>query len=70
MQDNPARRALDPDGQLDQPLAQQGDLGASAGGPGRPALQLLKQDVGGQREQDPELIGQEPRATPPVQFQP
>jgi len=38
--------------------------------PWRPALKLLEQDVGGQRQQDAELVGQESRAAGPVQLQP
>src|SRR3989304_6344447 len=70
VQDDPAHRALDPDGKLDQPLPQGADLGVGARGAPGPAPQLLEQDVGGEREEDPELVGPKPRATGPAHLQP
>src|SRR5216684_3409551 len=52
MQHDAAHRALDPDGELEQPLPQRGDLAVGAGGAARAALKLLEQDVGGPRQQD------------------
>src|SRR5207253_3680175 len=58
VQHDAAHRALHPDGELDQPLAQRGDLRVRTGGAPRAALELLEQDVGGQAQQDAELVGQ------------
>jgi hypothetical protein len=52
VQDNAACRPVDPDRELDQSLAQRGDLGVGAGGAGGPAPQLLKEGVRGQHQQD------------------
>src|SRR3989442_14606990 len=60
VQDDPAHRALDTHGELDQPLAQGGDLGLGTGRAVRATLELLEQDVRGQREQDAELVGEKP----------
>src|SRR5713101_5648775 len=65
-----ADRARDPDGELEQPLPQRGDLGVRAGRAARAALELLEQDVGGQSQQDAELVGQKLRAAGPVHLQP
>jgi hypothetical protein len=70
MQHDPSHRALDPGGELEQPLAQRADLGVGA----RRALgvgpQGLEQDVRGGRQEHPELVGREPLATRPVHGQP
>src|SRR3989304_7051279 len=70
VQHDAAGRALHPHGELDQPLPQRGDLRVRAGGAARAALELLEQDVRGQRQQHAELVGQKPRATGPVHLQP
>src|SRR5713101_2587978 len=70
VQHDAAHRALDPDGELEQPLPQRGDLGVRAGRAARAALELLEQDVGGQSQQDAELVGQKLRAAGPVHLQP
>jgi hypothetical protein len=69
MPHDPARRACDPDRQLDQPLPQRGHLGARAGRPLGLLLQRLEQDVGRGGQQDADLIGQEARAAGPAQPQ-
>src|SRR5258706_11099507 len=56
VQDDPPDRALDPHGELEQPLAQGGDLRIGTRRARRPAPQFLEQDVRRQREQDPELV--------------
>src|SRR5512136_2092838 len=50
VQDDPPDRALDPHGELEQALAQRGDLRVGTGGARRPAPQFLEQDVRGERE--------------------
>src|SRR6266436_1511317 len=62
VQDDAAHRALHPHGELDQSLAQRGDLRVRARGAARATLELLEQQVRGQREQDAELVGQKARA--------
>src|SRR6266853_1527330 len=57
-------------GGMEQPLPQRAHLRGGAGGRLRAPLQLLKQDIGGRRQQDPELIGPEAHTTGPVQRQP
>jgi hypothetical protein len=57
VQDDPAHGALDPDGELDQPLAQRGDLGVGAGRPARVPLQRLVQHIRRHGQQDAELVG-------------
>ena len=69
MQHDAPHRALDPRGELDQPLAQRADLRVGTGGALRLSLQGLEQDVRGERQEHPELIGQEPMATRPVHRQ-
>src|SRR5712691_7905601 len=63
VQDDPTGRALDPHGELEQPLAQRRDLGVGTGSARGPAPQLLEQHVRRQREQDPELVGEKLLAT-------
>src|SRR6516165_7403280 len=63
-------RALDPGGELEQPLAQRADLRPGTGRPPRLGLQALEEDVRGEAEEHPELIGQEAMAARPVQCQP
>ena len=55
--------------ELQQPFPQDGDLRARAGRVLRVTAECLHEDVGGGREQHPELVGQEPRATRPVDLQ-
>src|SRR3989454_12150005 len=69
-QHNAGHRALDPDGELDQPLAQRGDLRIRAGGAAGAALEFLEQQVGGPTPEDAELVGQKTRAAGPVHLQP
>jgi hypothetical protein len=59
MEHDPARRPSDPDGELDQPLAEGGHLRARAGRPLRGLLQRLKEDIRRGRQQDAKLVGQE-----------
>ena len=70
VQDDPPHRALDPHRELQQPLAQRGDLRVGTGGARGPAPQLLEQHVRRQGQQHAELVGQEPLATRAVQLQP
>src|SRR6266852_9369260 len=70
VQDDPTGRALDPHGELEQPLAQRRDLRLGTGGARGPAAQLLEQHVRRQREQDAKLVGEKLRATGPVHLQP
>src|SRR5712692_293331 len=55
MQDDPTNGALDPHGELQQPLAQRRDLRIGQGGPRGPSAEFLEQDVRRQREQDAKL---------------
>ena len=57
MQDDAPHRALDPRRELDQPLAERADLRVGTGGALRLGVQSLEQDVGGDGQQDSELIG-------------
>src|SRR5713101_4005767 len=70
MQDDPTNRALDPHGELEQPVAQRRDLRIGQGGPGGPSAEFLEQQVRRQREEDTKLVGQETRATGSVHLQP
>jgi len=70
VQHDAAHRVLDPDGELDQPLAQRGDLRVRTGGAAGAALEFLEEHVGGQAQEDAELVGQKPRAAGPVHVQP
>src|SRR5438034_348481 len=70
VQHNAAYRALDPDGELDQPFAQRGDLRVRTGGAAGAALELLEEDVSGQAQEDAKLVGPKPRAAGPVHLQP
>src|SRR5260370_32809331 len=70
VQHDAAHRALDPDGELDQPFAQRGDLRVRTGGAAGAALELLEQQVGGQAQEDAELVGQKPGAAGPIHLQP
>src|SRR3989304_7244186 len=56
-QHDATHRTLDPHRELEQPLPQRGDLGVGAGRAPPPALELLEQDVGGERQQGPEPGG-------------
>ncbi len=70
MHDEAPHGPFHPDGQLQQPLTQGGDLcGGTHGALGVPP-QFLEQPIRGGSEQDPKLIGPEPRATRPVQGEP
>src|SRR6266481_4992689 len=69
VQNDSSDRALDPHGELEQPLAQRRNLCISTGGARRPAPQVLEQHIRRQREQDPELVGPEVLATGPVHLQ-
>jgi hypothetical protein len=68
--DDPPHRALDPHRELQQPLAQRGDLRVGTGGARGPAPQVLEQHVRRQGQQHAKLVGQEPLATRSVQLQP
>jgi len=62
MQDEAAHRDHHARPELDEVLAQGGDLGAGTGGAGGAQPQFLHQHVGGRGEQHPELVGPEARA--------
>src|SRR6266849_10529560 len=70
VQDDPTDRALDPHGELEQPLAQRRDLRRGTAGARRSAPQLLEEHVRRQREQDAKLVGEELLATGSVHLQP
>jgi hypothetical protein len=59
----------DPHRDLQQPLAQRRGLRRGTGRPRRMSPQGLDEDVGREREQEPELIAEKPRATQPIQRQ-
>ncbi len=60
VQDNAPDGALDPDGDLQQSLAQRRDLGGTDGRSARVGLQHLAQDIGRRGEQQTELVGPRP----------
>ena len=70
MQHDAAHRAFDPHGHLEQPFPQRGHLRSSAVRAVGLLPQRLQQDIGRRRQQHPELIGPELRATCAVQRQP
>ena len=59
VQYDPPHRALDPHRKLEQPFAQCRDLGTGTGGACGSTSQLLEQEVGRERQQHPELVGEE-----------
>src|SRR6266403_310043 len=69
MQHNTAHRALDPDTEFEQPLAQRAHLGACTLTTASTQAKLLHQYIGGGGEQHSQLVGEEVRATGAVDLQ-
>ena len=66
VQDDAAYGARHPDRDLDEALAQRGDLGPGAGRAPRMLLQRLVQEIRRPGQQDADLVGEKPRATGPA----
>src|SRR5882762_775555 len=69
MQHDTAHRALDPDTEFEQPLAQRAHLGACTLATASTQAKLLHQHVGCGGEQHSQLVGEEVRATGAVDLQ-
>jgi hypothetical protein len=69
MEDDTPHRADHVDAQLEQPLAQRGDLGARAGRAGGPQSEFLYQHVRRRREEDAQLVDPEAAAARPIDLE-